>query len=483
MRDNGNPAWRLLRVAAAVALVAGIIACFRVALPVNSTTVALVLLLAILGVSTWWGLVEASVASFAAVLGFNYYFLPPVGTLTIADPENWVALVAFLVTAVTASQLSARAKRRALEAEQRRREIEMLYAVGQSLLLRGSPRDMLAETVTRLAETFALDAATFYNAATGDVFTSEASLPRFDKQLLQKIAGEQKEWTGEGIVVLPIRLGGQVIGSLGLAGRLPSGETLQALAYLVAVGIERARALEEAARAEAARQSEILKSALLDALAHNLKTPLTSIKAAASGMLAQAQDEHARELLTIIDEESDRLNRTVAEVIEMARIESGKLHADRKPWAVAAIVSAALEAAAATLGDRPVQVKIPDDLPPVDVDGEFIQQVLRQIFDNAAKYSPPGSPLAITAERGEQKVLVNVGDRGAGVEERDQARIFEKFFRGRGHRYSVSGTGMGLAIAKGIVEAHGGKIWVTSQPGQGSIFTFSLPVYKGDAVQ
>ena len=471
-------AYRILRVAASAALAATVIGMCRLVEHVNSTTVALILLLAVLGVSTWWGLVEAGVASVVAVVGFNYYFLPPVGTLTIADPQNWVALVVFLVVSVTASQLSARAKRRTREAEQRRREIERLHELGRAMLLRGRPREMTADTVARLVEIYRLSAAAFYSAASGEV--SAAGSADFDRQRLAAAAQAEGTVTAGDAIFIPVRLGGQPVGSLALSGEAPSPESLQALANLVAIGIERARALEDASRAEAARQSEILKSALLDALAHDLKTPLTSIKAAATSMLSQPRDGADRELLSIIDEESDRLNQTVAEVIEMARIESGKLHPERRLVTVKALVEAALESSAAFLRERDIRVDLPPDLPPVDADPELIQHVLRQLLDNGARYSPPATPLTITAERRERKVLVSVTDRGPGVPERDQARIFERFFRGPEQARTVPGTGMGLAIAKGIVEAHGGKIWVASQPGQGSVFTFSLPVRKGD---
>jgi two-component system sensor histidine kinase KdpD len=279
-----------------------------------------------------------------------------------------------------------------------------------------------------------------------------------------------------------VRLGGQTLGNLGLTGPLPSDEVLNAVAYLVAIGIERARTLEEASRAEAARQSEVLKSALLDALAHDFKTPLTSIKAAVTSLLGQARPEADRELMTIINEEADRLNRLVAEVLEMVRIEAGKLHLEKHPQDVTEVISSTLEELKPVLHDRFVEIRLQDGLPAADADFDFVQQVLRQLLDNALKYSPPGSPLTISARSGDGRVVVSVADRGSGIDEQEQMRIFDKFFRAREHRFRVPGTGMGLAIAKGIVEAHGGKIWVTSEPGQGSVFSFALPVHRGEMV-
>jgi two-component system, OmpR family, sensor histidine kinase KdpD len=468
---------RALRLIAAPAIVALIVVFYFRFVRVNNTTVSLTLLLAILAISTGWGLLEATIASLAAVLGFNYFFLPPVGTLTVQDPQNWVALGAFLITAVTASQLSARAKRRTLEAVERRREIEGLYALSQSLLLSGSARTASQDLVSRVVKILGVSTAAFYTKSSDETFRWGPEDPKISDERLRAELEEARLDEQGSYAIIPVRLGGQALGNLGLAGPLPSLAVLNAVAYLVAIGIERARALEEASHNEAARQSEVLKSALLDALAHDFKTPLTSIKAAVTSLLGGDRSAEDRELMTIINEEADRLNRLVAEVLEMVRIEAGKLHLEKRPHQVAEIVDAALADAKPAMHERSVEIKLQRDLPEAEVDFDFVQQVLKQLLDNALKYSPPGSPVTIAARAGEGRIVISVADRGSGIDEQEQARIFDKFFRAREHRFRVPGTGMGLAIAKGIVEAHGGKIWVTSEPGQGSVFSFSLPVY------
>jgi two-component system sensor histidine kinase KdpD len=274
-----------------------------------------------------------------------------------------------------------------------------------------------------------------------------------------------------GVATAAVRLGGRPLGSLALMGPLPTAQSVRAMANLVALAIERARALEDASHAEAARQSEVLKSALLDSLAHDIKTPLTSIKAAVGNLLG---GNTQRELFTIIDEEADRLNGLAAEVIAMARIEAGKMHLEKGPVEVADLVAAVLNEYAAALKGRAVTVTVPEGLPPAEADREFMEQVLKQVVENALKYSAEDSPLTISAELKGGKIVIGVADRGPGIEENERSLIFEKFFRGRQHRFSTKGTGMGLAIAKGIVEAHGERIWVESEPGHGSVFYFSL---------
>jgi two-component system sensor histidine kinase KdpD len=378
-----------------------------------------------------------------------------------------------------------RARRLAAEAVARRREVERLYALGQVMLLSGSVRTTARDAVNSIIRTFEIPAAVFFSKAEDEFFRSDARTLVISDEQLRWIANSEEPLIDQQrqIAIVPIRLGGQVIGGLGFVGCTLSAAALNALAYLVAIGIERARSLEEGSKVEAARQSEVLKAALLDALAHDLKTPLTSIKGAVTHLLAKQHDPEEEELLTIANEETDRLNRLVVEVLEMSRIEAAKLHPERAPHAIADIVSAAVKTQEDSLKDRSVELQIPDSLPAADVDFEFIQQVLKQLLDNAVKYSPAGSPLTISAGVGGEKIVISVADRGRGIEEEEQTRIFEKFYRGRASRDEVLGTGLGLSIAKGIIEAHGGKIWVTSQPGKGSAFSFALPIFKRELVR
>jgi two-component system sensor histidine kinase KdpD len=453
--------------------------CFRL-IPVNATTAGFVYLIAILVIATAWGIIEATVASVVAMLCFNYFFLPPVGALTIADPQNWVALFAFLATSIVASQLSGRAKQRTRLAVDRQLEMERLYALSRAILLTEANRTAPKQIAHHVAQIFDLPAVALYDRDTGEVYHGGPEDLRGVDEGLKEAAlhGTLIQDDAARSVVAAVRLGGEPIGSLAMRDSALSDTALQAVSNLVAIGLEKVRGQEAASRAEAARQSQELKSTLLDAIAHEFKTPLTSIKAAASALRSAPtpKADEQRELVTIVDEEADRLGRLVTEIIEMARIEAGKVQLDKKLYSVADLVSAALQQMKPMTDGREITVETADDLPPVSVDGELIGLAIRQLVDNAVKYSAPGSPLSVVARRSESALIIAVRDRGPGIPDRDLARIFEKFYRARGADRKAVGTGMGLAITREILRAHQGDVHVTSIPGQGSEFSLSLPL-------
>lgn len=474
---------RAFRFAAALGIVLAITFVYQKALGVNATTVALTFLLAILVVSTVWGLAVSVFMSIAATLAYNYYFLPPIGELTIADPQNWVALFAFLVTAVMASHLSARAKQQADDAHRRRREIEKLYAFSQQLLGAGNVIELLNAIPGHVVESFEAGAAALFLASKEKIYRSGQDIPQLDADRLKTvIAREEPVVDAERrLCFMPVRLGVRVIGSLGISGPVLSRQTLEALGTLIAIAIERARAVEQLSKTEASREGERLKSALLDSITHDFRTPLTSIKASVTSLLTNPtlNEKQRQELLTVINEESDRLNRLVGEAAEMARLDAGEVELKLEPHRIEEVISAALEECKSLLGNRPVQLHIPENLPPVRVDLNRAKEVLIQLLENAHQYSPKDQPVSVSAEVNSDFVVTSVADRGPGIEELELGLIFDKFYRGRDQRYRVQGTGMGLPIAKAIVEAHGGTIGVICQLGKGSVFSFSLPIDGG----
>jgi two-component system sensor histidine kinase KdpD len=273
-------------------------------------------------------------------------------------------------------------------------------------------------------------------------------------------------------------MGVRPIGSLGISGSRLSRQTLDAVGSLVAIAIERARAVEKLGETEAERQGERLKSALLDSIAHDFRTPLTSIKAATTSMLAEENPapSQTHELLSIINEECDRLNRLVEEAAEMSRLEAGEFELNLAPTPIVDIIRAVLAQCNTALAGRVVDVKLSPNLPPVRADLSRIKEALVHLIDNANIYSPKESPITVSAELTGDTVTTSVADRGPGIDDFEQGMIFDKFYRGKDQRYLVRGTGMGLPIAKAIIAAHKGTISVTSQLGHGSVFSFTLPV-------
>jgi two-component system sensor histidine kinase KdpD len=447
---------------------------------VNQTTVALSFLLAILAVSAVWGMIVSIFMSVSAMLLFNYFFLPPIGTFTIADPQNWVALFAFLCTSIMGSQLSARIRKEADAAHGRRREVERLYAFSQKLLGEGNVIQLMNAIPNFLVDCFEAGAAELFLPQKDKYYRSGYGAAQVDEEQMKTafLRDETISDNVQALYFLPVRLGVKPIGSLGISGARLTRQTLEAISSLVAIAIERARAIEQIGETEAERQGERLKSALLDSIAHDFRTPLTAIKAAATDMLSATSPEtrQQHELLTIINEECDRLNRLVEEAAEMARLEAGEIQLHLEPVAVSTLVDEALQHLKKSLCDRPIILNIGENLPPVRADLDRTKDILVQLIDNAHLYSPKDKPITISAELAGDSIIFSVADHGPGIDSFEQGLVFDKFYRGRDQRYQVRGTGMGLPIAKAIVTAHGGTIAVTSQLGSGSVFTFTLPV-------
>ncbi len=467
----GTYTGRIARFAMCLAAVALVTSFCFFAIHANSTTVALMMLLVVLGIGTRWGLVEATFTSIAAVLAFNYFFLPPIGKFTIADPQNWVALFAFLVTAITTSQLSTRAQRRAREALIRKQESEHLYTLSRAMLTDEGVDVQFG--LREAARIFSLDEIAFYDRSRDDIYAIlESGSPL--RERLFKVAESEEPQIDEQIAILPVRLGRTAIGSLAMRGGNVTPEVRESIATLVAINHERIQALDRAAAAEAARKNEQLKSTLLDGLAHDLNTPLSAIKTSVTTLLThQFRTEASRQdLLAIIEEETDRLHRVISEALTLARVESEKVNLDRAPHEASELIARAIRSSRAD-PDR-IRVSVPDCFT-VDVDGELFPLALKQLIENAARYSPPQEEIHIDARNDPPVASFSVRDHGMGIKTGERERIFERYHRGSAGRRSSEGTGMGLAIAKAIVESHGGKIWAENDPEGGARFTILLP--------
>jgi len=477
VKSSARAALRFLVCAAILALIVFV---YGKLLNVNPTTVAVSLLLAILSVAALWGLRYALPMSVAAALCFNFFFLPPVGKLTIADTQNWVALFAFFFAAVVASNLSDRARRQTEEANRRRRDVERLYIFSQQLLVAENVMELLKTVPRFVTETFGATHAAVYLQSRDDVYRSDSERQEIPVEDLRNAStrGELLLDPGRRLAVTPLRMGVRTVGAFGITGDLPSRQTLEAVGSLIATAIERARAVENLAHSAASQESERLRSALLDSVTHEFRTPLTGIKASVSTLRSGATLSTAdqQDLLAVIDEESDRLNRLVGEAVVMAQLDAREVKLDLKPHQIREAIDAALAESKPVLSGHPVEVRLPARLPAVPMDVAWITKVLQHLLENAAKYSPAAAAIFVSSEVKNGNLVTSVADRGAGIDDLERSMVFDKFYRGQGQRYRVQGTGMGLAIVKAIVEAHGGRIEVTSQLGHGSVFSFTLPL-------
>jgi two-component system, OmpR family, sensor histidine kinase KdpD len=462
------------RFAVSLAAVAAITVTYFTFIQVNPTTVAMTYLVAILLIASWWGLFEATVASVAAVICFNFFFLPPTLQLTIADPQNWVAFVSFIITAIVASQLSGRARQRDLDAASRQRDLERLYALSRGLLLSEHGNSAPSNIARHIADAFEVETVGLYDRRTDRVaWVGAREMPSIEGKLREVARTGASLRESPNIIMMAIQLGGTPIGSVAMTDVGLSDTVLRSIANLAAIGLERARADEATARAEAARTSSELRATVLDALAHEFKTPLTSMKAASSDLLASpSSSPHDRELVSIIDEDLDRFQSLVTDAVQMLRIDAGDFAMHPGRHQLMPVIAAILHRFDAHLDGHHVVQRVPEQLY-VNADIDLLTLALRQLIDNALKYSPPTSTIDVQAAAN-GTVDITVRNSGSVIPEAEQARIFERFYRGSLSR-QIPGTGMGLAIVQQIARAHGGTLTLSSSPKEGTAFTLSLP--------
>lgn len=471
----------LTRFTTACAVVAAITGIYFRLIRVNVTTVGFTFLIAVLLISAAWGLRYAIFTAVAATIAYNYFFFPPVLTLTISDPQNWVALITFLITGIIGSQLSERARREAFQSYQRRRELERLYDFTQQLLVTANVFEVLNRVPMFIVESFGVAGSAVYLENKRKIYFSDASIqPLMPMEQLRAISsrGEPVLDRQRRICFMPLRIGVRTLGSLGVLGCDLSRETLEAIGSLIGIAIERASTMENLARSEATRESDRLRSLLLDSVTHEFRTPLTAIRASAETLLTTPDivKPDYRDFVSVINEESQRLNRLVGEAAEVAQLDAHNVELRLEPHHIREAAQSAIERCSQPLQRHHIDINIPDDLPLVRFDLERVAELLCQLLENAGKYSPPDTPIHITAEIRGKELLTSVADHGPGIDDMEQSMIFEKFYRGRGQRTTIQGTGMGLAIAKAIAELHGGTLGVASQLGHGSVFSFSIPI-------
>lgn len=479
-KDTLGPIGILLRYVVLTAGALGLVALFRTIWHANDTTVALAFLMLVLVTASRWRLRYSVYLSVLCTLLYNFFFFPPVGRFTIEDPRNWVALSAFLACSVLVSHLSNQEHLHAEAAEQRRREVEQLYEFSQHLLLQDDPRQLARTAPAAAAASFEFRAVALYVREDDAVYFSDPGneAPAIVDLRTAAATAESAGVVRDGFRIIPLALGMRSSGVMAVTESGYSSQVYEAIGTLVAIALERAAALERSSRLEASRESERLRSALLDSVTHDLRTPLTSIRAAATTLVSSpALAESEREELTaVIDEESARLDRLIGQAVEMAQFDAATVTLHRQAQDIRELLDVTVEEMRGLLLGRPVEVDVEIGMPAVSMDRDLIRRALRHLIENAVRYSPPGSAISLAAKRDDYRLLIEVIDHGPGIDAAEQPFVFDKFFRGRQHRSSAKGTGMGLAIAKAIMEAHVGGISVSSNPGKGACFTLWVPI-------
>lgn len=469
---------RATRVTASLLAVATLTVVAHFVLNVNAATVGFAYLLLVLAIATAWGFPEAAAASLAATLTFNFYFLPPEGTLTISDPANWVALFSFLTTSLVASRLSVQAKRRAQEAIARERDLEQLYTFSRAILLANSGEPLPRQLVHKLADAFSFEAVVLFDRRTDDIYRAgPAEFAGMEKQLREAALNGTSFFSAEGRrAITAVRLGSNPIASIALQGEAKQDSVLQGIANLVAIGLERARAQELTLEMEAARQSDQLRTTLIDAMAHEFKTPLTSIKAATTSLLTHpaASAETREALLQVADEEADHLRQLIDDAVDMARLDAAQLDMNTEPINPAELIEEVIAPLRSRFEGRQVNVVMDGAPRSLHADRRLVKLALKQLLENALKYSPPDTPVSIRLIFAGDGVALEVTDQGKGIPRAELGRLFDRFYRSPDVRHRIPGSGLGLTIAQSVMRAHKGDLTVRSHPGE-TTFRMSFP--------
>lgn len=479
-RAENRPAWYgPLGYAAApvsVTLATAVLWVSRPALGLGS--VYLVYLVAVVAVAVGWGWKQGFLASVLAFLAANFFFIQPIFTFTIADPQDVLALVIFLGIAALTSQLVARLRQEAREARRGQQVAATLYGLSQTISRQHNLKSILDEVCTQLGSVLQLEACTITirDPARSFALTSYRGTQLKEHEvdahtLRSRLNGGQHS---VGVMILRFPENRQVTRS--------EEQLVAAFGEQLEVAVERDRLQQVAIETEVLRRTDALRAALLSAVGHDLRTPLGSIKAAATSLLeppAEWSEEDQKAFLRTIVSEVDRINRLATNLLDMSRIEAGQLHPHKELHRIEDVLNTVLDTLAAVLVDHPVDIDIEPNLPSVPMDVVEIDEVLTNLLENAKKYTPPGTPVHIRLRREKDDIEVEIADEGPGIPPAEIPHLFSRFYRvtaGAAGAGGAKGTGLGLAIVKGIVEAHGGRVRAGGRPGGGALFTFTLPL-------
>ncbi|MCP4363310.1 MAG: sensor histidine kinase KdpD [Chloroflexi bacterium] len=464
----------------------------------DHANIVMLYLLAEVIAATRFGLGPSIVAALASVIAYHYFFILPRFTFDVEEAQYLLTFTGLLIVGLVISTLTARVREQVNAAERREAQTADLYDFSRSLAAAIGMEAIIQTVITRVKLVFNREVVILLPEPKSNMLSSYAHHPDFTlddrEQAVATWVFQNGESAGQGTETLPaaslryhpLQTAGRIVGVLGIKPTDTGGHLaieqqrlLETFASQAAVAIERVQLDEQAQQTQLLREKEKLQTALLNSISHDLRTPLASI----TGVLSSLRDDTEayldpatqRELVENAYEEADRMNRLVANLLDMTRLQAGGMKVVREPCDVQDVVGVALAELSNKLQDRSVTITVPSDLPLVPVDFILISRVLINLLDNAHKYSPPGTPIEIQARMIDNRVEIEVADRGLGIPEDEISQVFEKFYRVK-RTDNASGTGLGLSICQGIIETHGGQIWANNRRGGGTIITLALPV-------
>ncbi|MBZ5611459.1 MAG: DUF4118 domain-containing protein [Acidobacteriia bacterium] len=471
---------RLAPLLPCVLSLAGVAGCTWISfrLGQNLASVGFLYLVCVVLAAVYGGFRQATLVSVVSVACLDYFFNEPIFSFSVDRLSNWVELGAFEFTALVISQLSNRAQLRASEAVAERRDTTRLYQTARRILLldsSGHPGNLVASL---FRETFELSGVVLFDALSGTLYESGDPTPGIEQRTREAYFADADTFIStERSWLCILRLGVRPVGALALCGTEMKSLTATALASLGAIALERARTLEKQYHAEAARQAEQLRTAVLDALAHKFKTPLTVIRTASSGLPAAGKlSELQTELVSLIDQEARKLNELASQLVGTPKLESKEFAPQLEPLLLSRLMKAAIQELDEQSDRDRFHVAVPAQEPPVFADRELILTALSQLVDNALKYSISGSPIEAGFIVKEAAVVLTLRSQGLVVAAADRERIFERFYRAPGAQQCSAGTGLGLSIVKTIAADHHGHVWADGELDYGTVFSLSLPV-------
>jgi two-component system, OmpR family, sensor histidine kinase KdpD len=465
----------LCRVAAgsAAALLLTFIA-FRLHCNLSSATSIHLFLVA--AIALRWGFVEASAVSLISVACLDYFFTDPLFAFTIADTHDWVALVTFEATALLVSRLSTQVSRHARQSELHQARLQKLYELSQHILLLNHKGDVEQQLVHLIHSNLQVEGVVLWNAL--DLHMCKSGTCRVSDQEVRSTfyMETNSDDLDAGVSRRVLRSGTRPIGALALCGHSLDAASVNAATSLTAVAIERARSFSTEANAEAARQSEQLRSAILDGLAHAFKSPLTTIRASSSGLLAMnTLSGTEKRLVSLIDRHAGQLGDLTSHLLLTARLDRGDLKLNWEEIDLPQLIESSVEASCQELEGHSIDRPNNTSTTVVRADRKLLQMALLQVLDNAAKYSRPGSPVRIAIREEGMELAITVKNEGSFIPLEEREKVFQRYYRCSGSVGTISGTGIGLSVVRRIAEAHRGRVWVDSDLATGTTFAIALP--------